>query len=511
MATATVTAKGGFLSGKRIIWLVAVFLTLIIAAGWYWWARGHQKAPNFLTVTAGKGSIVETVSASGKIEALHSIGLSFKNPGTIKAIYVKEGQSVKAGQLLALQDPTDLELQVKEAQANLDNAMAKLKSLQAGPLATDVAQAEAGVEQAQVEYDNAQDTLKRDQALYDAGALSEVDLNNARKAEATAAANLKKAQAALEALKNGSRPEDIAAAQAQVDAARAQLQLAQNNLAATEIRAPWDGIVTNVNGQVGQRVGSNTSATDASNSFIFLISPELQLRVQVNEADINKVKVGQDVEFTVNAQPDRTFKGKVTAIAPQAQTVSNIQLYDVLVNVGDAGASLKAGESASVTIIISRKDNVITIPRAAIAYAEGYLSQAGKTAGSRATSSGGTSGGGNRSRSTQGTGGSAGSSETGASTAGTPSAGENRAVILVLEGGRPVQRQVVTGASDERNIEVVSGLKAGEQVVVGTGSAGSTGSTGNTGSTGGTGRSSSGSNRNTGGFMPPPGGFLGGR
>lgn len=192
MATPTVTAKGGFLGGKRIIWLVAVFLTLIIAAGWYWWARGHQKAPNFLTVTAGKGSIVETVSTSGKIEALHSIGLSFKNPGTIKAIYVKEGQSVKAGQLLALQDPTDLELQVKEAQANLDNALAKLKSLQAGPLATDVAQAEAGVEQAQVEYDNAQDTLKRDQALYDAGALSEVDLNNARKAEATAAANLKK-------------------------------------------------------------------------------------------------------------------------------------------------------------------------------------------------------------------------------------------------------------------------------------------------------------------------------
>lgn len=502
MATATVVAERGFLSKKKIIWLTVALLILVIAAGWYWWGHKHQKGPNYLTVAAGKGSILETVSASGKIEALHSIGLSFKNPGTIKAIYVKEGQSVKAGQLLALQDPTDLELQAKQAQANLDNALAKLKSLQAGPLATDVAQAEASVQQAQVEYDNAQDTLKRNQALYDAGALAEVDLNNARKAEATAAANLKKAQAALEALKNGSRPEDIAAAQAQVEAARAQLQLAQNNLAATEIRAPWDGIVTNVNGQVGQRVGSNTSATDASNSFIFLVSPELQLRVQVNEADINKVKVGQEADFTVNAMPDRTLKGTVTAVAPQAQTVSNIQLYDVLVNVGDAGASLKAGESASVTIIISRKDNVITIPRAAIAYAEGYLSQAAQTAGSQATSSSGTSSGGNRVGGTQGTGSPTGSSVTGASTAGTPSAGENRAVILVLAGGRPVQRRVVTGASDERNIEVVSGLTAGEQVVVGTRSAGSTSSTGNTGSPGGSGRSNSSNNR-TGGPQQP--------
>ncbi|MBE3588312.1 MAG: HlyD family efflux transporter periplasmic adaptor subunit [Thermoanaerobacteraceae bacterium] len=495
MATVTVAAIRGFLSKKKIIWLAVVFLLLIIAAGWYWWAHGHQKAPNYLTVAASKGSIVEAVSASGKIEALHSIGLSFKNPGTIKAIYVKEGQSVKAGQLLALQDATDLELQVKQAQGNLDNALARLKLLQAGPLATDVAQAEASVEQAQAEYDNAQDTLKRNQALYDAGALSEVDLNSARKAAATAAGNLKKARAALEALKNGSRPEDIAAAQAQVETARAQLELAQNNLAATEIRAPWDGIVTNVNGQVGQRVGSNTSATDPSNSFIFLISPELQLRMQVNEADIDRVKVGQDVEFMVNAFPNRTFKGKVTAIAPQAQTVSNIQLYDVLVDVGDGGASLKAGESASVTVIINRKDNVITIPRAAIAYAQGYLSRTAQPAGSRATSSGRPFNGGNP--------GGRSSQETNRSISGTPSngsprSGENRAVILVLEKGQPVKREVVTGASDERNVEVVSGLTAGEQVVVGTGSPGSTSSS----NTGNTGRANSGGNR-TGGPQQP--------
>ncbi len=92
---------------------------MIIAAGWCWWARGHQKAPHYLTLAAGEGSIVEAVSASGKIEALHSIGLSFKNPGTIKEIYVKEGQSVKDGQLLALQDATDLELQVRQVQASL--------------------------------------------------------------------------------------------------------------------------------------------------------------------------------------------------------------------------------------------------------------------------------------------------------------------------------------------------------------------------------------------------------
>jgi HlyD family secretion protein len=206
MENPTVAAGGGFFKNRikgllpgnrKTTRLMAVFLLLIIAAGWYWWARGYQKAPQYLTLAASNGSIVEAVSASGKIEALYSIGLSFKNPGTIKEIYVKEGQSVKAGQLLALQDATDLELQVRQAQANLDIALAKLQALRAGPLSTDVAQAEAGVEQARAEYDHARDTLRRNQALFDAGALPEVDLDNARKAEATAAGNLKNAREAL--------------------------------------------------------------------------------------------------------------------------------------------------------------------------------------------------------------------------------------------------------------------------------------------------------------------------
>jgi len=488
MAKVTLAAK----AGNRIIWLAAVLLLLMIAAGWFWWARGNQKAPPYLTVAASEGSIIEAVSASGKIEAINSIGLSFKNPGTIQAIDVKEGQSVKAGQRLALQDTTDLELSVRQAQANLDNALARLQALQAGPLATDLAQAEAGVEQAQVEYDYAQDTLKRNQALFDAGALPETDLNNARKAAAAAANNLKKAQAALEALKNGSRPEDIAAARAQVEAARVQLELARNNLAAAEIKAPWDGIITNVNGQVGQRVGSNISATDPSNSFIFLVSPGLRLRAQVNEADISKVKVGQDVEFKVNALPDRTFSGRVTAIAPQAQTFSNIQLYDVLVNVGAGGESLKAGLSASVTIVISHKDNVITIPRAAIAYARGYLAQSAQSVQS-AQSAGGPGTPSRRTSSEDKPGGKIVQGTGGAATDGaankTPGSGENRAVILVLEKGQPAPRQVVTGASDDRNIEIVNGLTAGEQVVVGTVSPGSTGGSGN--------------QRNARGAMPP--------
>jgi len=489
MENPTVAAGGGFFKNRikgllpgnrKTTRLMAVFLLLIIAAGWYWWARGYQKAPQYLTLAASNGSIVEAVSASGKIEALYSIGLSFKNPGTIKEIYVKEGQSVKAGQLLALQDATDLELQVRQAQANLDIALAKLQALRAGPLSTDVAQAEAGVEQARAEYDHARDTLRRNQALFDAGALPEVDLDNARKAEATAAGNLKKARAALEDLIDGSRPEDIAAAQAQAEAARTQVELARNNQTATEIKAPWDGIVTNVNGQAGQRVGSNTSATDPSNSFIFLISPEHQLRAQVNEADIHKVKVEQDVEFTVNSLPDRIINGRVTAIAPQAQTVSNIQLYDVLVNVGDGGSSLKAGESASVTIVVSRKDNVMTIPRAAIAYAQGYLSLAAQSAGGQGTPSGRTLSGSNPGgKIVQGMDG----ASTGASASKTPGSGENRATILMLEKGQPTPRQVVTGAGDERNIEVVSGLTAGEQIVVGTGSSGGAAGGGNQGRT----------------------------
>ncbi|CEP66723.1 Uncharacterized [Moorella glycerini] len=453
---------------KRLMWLLGVGLLLLLGGAFLWWWQGRRVQVTYITLPASQGSIVNTVNAAGTIEPVKSVNLGFKNSGIIKAIYVKPGDVVKAGQVLASQDTADLEAQLAQARANLNNALAKLQLLEAGPLATDIAQAEANVESARAAYNNAQATVERDQALYQAGALSKAELDNAITNRDSAAAKLRQAQAALEALKNGNRPEDIAAARAQVEAARVQVTLAQSNLDSAQLRAPWDGIISAVNGEVGYRVGSGTN----NESFLTLITPALQLRAQVNEADINKVKIGQKATFTVNALPGREMSGQVAWIAPQATTVSNVQLYDVVISL-DPNLPLKAGMTANVNIITARKDNVLTVSRTAIAFAASYQNSSNKSgsqaAGTPAPGSGsGNSGNREIQRGGQGSASPATGTGAGESEAGATEPGTSRAVVLVLEEGRPVARQIITGLSDERNVEVVRGLKPGEAVIIGT-------------------------------------------
>lgn len=453
-------------------WRRGLFLLLgclgVLAFGLgYWWWHGRQDQVNYISLPVNRGSIVNAINAAGKVEAVKSIGLDFKSSGVIKAIYVQPGDRVKAGQVLACLDTADLEAQLAQARANLEAAEAKLRLLQAGPLDTEIAQAEANVAQALVAYNSAEETLKRNQALFDAGALAQVDLDNSTANRDTAAAKLRQAQAALEALRNGSRSEDIVTAQAQVDAARAQLALAENNLAGAWLRAPWEGIISAVRGEVGQRIGSGSS--DETKSFVTLVTPKLRLRAQVNEADIGKIQVGQAATFTVNAFPEKTFKGEVTWISPEATTVANVQLYDVLISLADSNIPLKAGMSTNINIIVEQKDNVVTVPRAAVTFAANNQGLTSNNAAGRPAAQGGSAG---RLKMPEeretGTKVSAPGDGTGKGTQGQGENDKNKVIVLVLEQGRPVARQIVTGLSDERNIEVRSGLEVGEQVIIGT-------------------------------------------
>ncbi len=455
---------------RRGLLLLLGFIVLLAGAAGYWWWQGSQDQTKYIALPVKRGNIVRAVNAAGMVEPVEKTGLDFKSSGLIKEIYVQPGDQVQAGQVLARLDTADLEAQVVQARANLEDAEAKLRTLQAGPLATDIAQAEESVIQAQIAYNSAVETLKRHQELFAAGALTRVELDNSIANRDTTAARLRQAQAALEALRNGNRPEDIAAAQARADAARAQLTLAENNLAGAELRAPWDGVISAVRGGIGQRAGSTSTGGnyDPANSFITLVTPKLQLSVQVNEADIDNVKIGQTATFTVNAFPGKNFKGQVTSTSPEATTVANVQLYDVVVSLAEPDLPLKAGMSASVNIINEQKEDVITVPRAAINFANSdqaaSIINAGGQTPPRSDNAGGspTPAGEEKGIKTPATGSKAGN--------GTPAQGadnNNKAVVLVLEQGQPVVRQIVTGLSDASNIEVRSGLEAGEQVIIG--------------------------------------------
>ncbi|WP_051276530.1 efflux RND transporter periplasmic adaptor subunit [Desulfovirgula thermocuniculi] len=210
--------------------------------------------------------------------------------------------------------------------------------------------------------------------------------------------------------------------------------------------APFAGVVSKVGGEVGERSG----ASSGDGAFITLISEERQLRLAVNEADIGKVKPDQEVSFTVAAYPERNFSGRVKSIYPQGSTVSNVQVFDVLVDFADPEGLIRPGMTATASIVVAKRENVLVVPQVALSYASSYLREgrAGLLGPGRREFRGG-----------------------GGSEGGSPAGGE-RQLVLVLEGDKPVPRRVRTGLSDRQYVEVLEGLSAGEKVVIGSATAG---------------------------------------
>ena len=491
----------GVLKMKKFLFGTVV-IVVVALVGYYILAGAKKTAANYVTDTVKKGNVTNSIPATGTIEPVSTVSLSFENAEIIKRIYVKAGDHVTTGQLLAEEEGDNLELQLSQSSASLKGAVAKLQLLKNGSKAEDIAQSEASLSMGQSAYNLAKSKLERNQKLFDEGAISQSDLDTTKDEYASAEGKLKQAEEALKSLRNGNRQEDIDAQVAQVESSSAQLQIAQKALAGAKMISPMDGIVSEINGGEGQRATANNNSTSSSSGFMAVISDALQVKAQVNEADISKLEVGQKVELTVNSFPNKTFTGKVSSISPQATTVSNVQVYNTVIQLDDKQQGLKAGMPANITIIINRSDNILTIPKGAVTYATSYLSQmgqnvAGKTASTDNKGNSGSTG------SSKISGGSKDASDGG--TVALESEKENaqkqQANILLLDKtGKPVPRQVVLGLSDQKNYEVLEGLNEGDKVVVGVSSDTTATSTSST--------SSKKSNNSMGGLMggggPPP-------
>ncbi len=184
------------------------------------------------------------------------------------------------------------------------------------------------------------------------------------------------------------------------------------------------------------------------------------------------------MEFSVNSFPEKEFKGKVSSIAPQAYTLSNVQIYDVIIQLDQGYPELKAGMPANVTIIVESRENTLTVPKGAVSYAVTYLNK-NKQTGS-AVNNTGSGAGGNQAPARQNTGqgagaaggqnrdsGAAGDGSAARQSAGGSGAGRQAAVLVLDKSGHPLQKNVTLGLSDMRNYEIISGLDEGETVVVG--------------------------------------------
>ena len=305
---------------------VVIVLAAIVAAFVLFRSKGSE--PKYRTEKITRGDIVTTVTATGTVNAVTTVLVGTQVSGTIRKIYVDFNSPVKQGQLIAQIDPALFDEQAAQARANL--------------LVT-----KANLEKAEASLADAKRTMERNKELFSKNLIARSDLD-------TAETNYETSKA------------QVSASKAQVAQAEAALRNAQTNLGYTRIVSPVDGTVISRNVDVGQTV-----AASFQTPTLFTIAQDLtkmQLNTSVVEADIGKVKPGQDAEFTVDAYPEVAFRGRVSQVRIAPITVQNVVTYDVVIAVDNSDFKLKPGMTANVSVIVAEKKDIPRIPNAALRF-----------------------------------------------------------------------------------------------------------------------------------------------
>jgi HlyD family secretion protein len=313
---------------KRILLVLIAVAAVTATAAAYYRSGSGDKAPGLTTAAVNRGSVVETVEATGTLEAVTTVQVGTQISGTIKRLHADFNSIVRKGQVIAELDPSLFQTQVEQARAT----MARLES---------------EVERARVQVDDTRIKQERAQKLSEQGLIPLTDRE-------TAEVNAKAAEAALKS------------ALAQVTQARAALNQNQVNLDHAVIRSPIDGIVISRNVDAGQTVAASMQAPT-----LFVLArdlAEMQVNAQIAESDIGRIRQGQRVTFTVDAYPTDAFEGKVSQVRLQPVVEQNVVSYVTIIDVPNRALKLKPGMTASVTVEIARNDDVLKIPNAALRF-----------------------------------------------------------------------------------------------------------------------------------------------
>lgn len=361
-------------------WLVGlVFLCLAAGVGYTVYRQvvivPRQEAKRkVLTVPVERVSLPITISANGTIKPERSINVSPKTSGRLKSLLVKEGDRIQQGQIVAYMDDSNLRGQLTQAQGQLAAAGANLQKLLAGNRSEDIAQAQAELRNAEATLEEAQATFRQNEQLYASGAISNRDLIASRAAYNSARASIARTQQALALQQNGSRPEDIAQARAQVLQQQGALQNIQTQINDTIVRAPFTGVVTKKFADPGAFVTPTTAGsavTSATSNSILSLAANNQVVANVAESNIAQIRIGQEIIFRADAYPGKTFNGRVTQIAVQSTVEQNVTSFEVKAAIlGDAQQLLRSGMNVDVEFKAGQLNNALVVPTVAIARQE---------------------------------------------------------------------------------------------------------------------------------------------
>jgi HlyD family secretion protein len=358
--------------GKIIAGVVALLVVGGIVAGVV--VSAQNAVPLVTTAKVEKETLGVIVTASGKIEAADKADVFPPTGGVIETVEVKDGQQVKAGDVLAVLDTAPLRLQVAQAKAGLRGAQAQLDGVNRGvPAAIDKSAAAAGVTAASSGYDaakSAYDGFYSMWVLAGKPASMETTLTQLQIGKEQAYAGMLNAKSGANKLTTMSKIAAAkAGAQAGVDAANEALALAQDTLSNATLTAPMDGVVIfNALGAPGMdgttpKAGHGSAVGPQAAVFTVVHLGSLNFSAQVDEADIARVKADMAATVRLDAFPADSIEGKVTTIRTTAiQTTTGGIAFPVLVNINSGDKGLLLGMSGSVDIKVSAVSDAATVP-----------------------------------------------------------------------------------------------------------------------------------------------------
>ncbi|HWB43894.1 MAG TPA: efflux RND transporter periplasmic adaptor subunit [Hyphomicrobiaceae bacterium] len=386
---------------RRVLTIAGIVagIAIVIAGGWLWWSASvRSSAESFATEAAIRGDIHVTLVTTGTLQPTQQVAVTSNVTGTVASVDVDYNQHVTRGQALAHLDMRDLE--ARQARAA---AMVEVQKANGLVAAASLADARAA--------------LNRAETLGSGSGVSQRDIDMARTTVQRAEAN-------------------VASAAAQLTAAQADLQTMRNDYARGTIAAPIDGVVLDINVDPGQNIG-----TTALGQSLFTVAADLKqlnLEVEIDEADVARVAEGDEARFTVEAAPDAPFDGIIRQIRSAPTVADGVVNYKALILVDNSSMSLRPGMTATVEIAVDEALDVLTVPSAALRFSPNAGAPAGPFGGMIPRS-----------------------------TVETSMTGEQ--TVWVLTDGKAAAVQVTAGLSDGQRTQILSGaLKEGDLVISGT-------------------------------------------
>lgn len=425
------------MKGKKVLIVLGVILLLaaVVAANLYF-----RRDTGLSVQSEGlrNRDLEAIVSASGKVQPKRQVNVSANTTGRVTRVAVEEGQRVKAGQFLLEIDPKQLEGQLQRGEASVAAAQSSLMS------------ARTAVEQSRANLELARQNLKRQQDLW--------------KGELTTRENLERAlnEVSIRETELRSREQDIETNAARIKQEQASLSTTRYNLNQIIITAPMDGLVTRRSIEEGETAVLGTMNNAGSVLLTIADMSVIEAEVEVDETEIPAVQLNQEARVTIDAVPDKTFRGRVTEIGNSPIQAATTQqnagqrqatTFKVVITLEEQVPDIRPGFTCTAEITTARRKDVVAVPIQALTVREMLYNEKGEMVRETPT------------RRRRGA-----NIETPLSASNEPPPGHTRKEtegVFAIRDGKAVYLPVKVGIAGEQYFEVLDGLKAGDQVITG--------------------------------------------